>query len=174
LRWFLIAILAYVCLVAGTTLFRPGVLALEIDGHWTAPDLILVLGVFLALNMEPHEIFVAGWCFGLGADLVAVAGRLGTWAILFAVLLYAVSHVRKTVLHGRAAAQFLLCFLAVFVAHWVWYLVTQAFEGVPVRVLRTAEFAALEALYSAFLAPYLFWLFSRLRAPLGLPPPAFE
>lgn len=35
-------------------------------------------------------------------------------------------------------------------------------------VLRSVEEAALDATYSAILAPYVFWLLMRLRGPLGI------
>jgi rod shape-determining protein MreD len=168
-RWVVVAILAYLCLVVQTTLFRPGILAIEIDGHWARPDLILILGVFLALCLEPHEVFVVGWCFGLASDLVGVAGRLGTGALLFCLVLYLISFLRTGVFVARVAVQFLLCLAAVFAVHWGWYVATRYLEAAPLWVGRSAEEASLDALYSAFLAPYLFWLALRLREPLGLP-----
>jgi len=171
-RWLLVAILAYMSVVAEMLLFRPGVLAVQVDGHWARPDLVLVLGVFLALALEAHETFIVGWCLGLASDLVAVAGRLGVGALLFAVVLYVVGLFRKTVVGGRVPAQFLLCFGACFAVHWAWYVATRHLEAAPLWVWRSAEEAALDALYSAFLAPYLFWGLARLRGPLGLAPAA--
>jgi len=168
-RWVVIAILAYVCIVLEALFFRPGLLAIRIDGQWIRPDLLLILGLFLALHLESHEVFVVGWCFGLASDLVSVAGRLGLGAMLFCLVLYLISLLRKGFFGTRVLAQFLLCLGAVFIIHWAWFLATAGLNAAPLRIWQVAEQAALEALYSAFLAPYLFWLFAMLRGPLRLP-----
>jgi rod shape-determining protein MreD len=168
-RWVVIAIVAYVCIVLEALFFRAGLLAIRIDGQWIRPDLLLILGLFLALHLESHEVFVVGWCFGLASDLVSVAGRLGVGALLFCLVLYLISLLRKGVFGTRVLAQFLLCLGAVFLVHGVWYVATRYFEAAPLRIGPSAEQAGLEALYSAFLAPYLFWLFAMLRGPLRLP-----
>jgi cell shape-determining protein MreD len=167
-RWLLVAILAYVAVVAEMLLFRPGVLAVHLDDHWARPDLLLVLGVFLALNLELHETFVVGWCFGLASDLVAVAGRLGVGALLLAVALSLVGLFRKGLFGGRVLGHFLLCLGVCFAVHWAWYVASRYLEAAPLWVGRSAEEAALDALYTALLAPYVFWGMSRLRRPLGL------
>jgi len=168
-RWVVVAILAYVCIVIEQSLFRPGLLAIGIGGFSVRPDLLLVLGVFLALHLESYESFVVGWCFGLASDLVSVTGRLGVGALLFGLVLYLIGFLRKGVFGVRVLAQFLLCLGAVFLVHWVWYIATRYFEAAPLWIGSSAEQAALEAFYSAFLAPYLFWLFAMLRGPLRLP-----
>ena len=169
MRWVVIAILGYVCIVLEALFFRQGLLAIRIDGQWIRPDLLLVLGLFLALHLESHEVFVVGWCFGLASDLVSVAGRLGVGALLFCLVLYLISLLRKGFFGTRVLAQFLLCLGAVFIVHWAWFLATAGLNAAPLRTWQVAEQAALDALYSAFLAPYLFWLFARLRGPLRLP-----
>jgi len=167
-RWFLVVILAYAAIVAEMLLFRPGVLAVQMAGHWARPDLLLVLGVFLALHLESHETFVVAWCFGLAFDLAAVAGRLGVGALLFALVLYLVGLFRKSVVGARVLAQFLLCFGVCLAIHWAWYVAARYLEAAPIKVWRSAEEALLDALYTAFLAPYLFWLFRSLRGALRL------
>jgi len=169
MRWVVVAILAYACIVLEATLFRPGLLAIRIGGLWIRPDLLLILGLFLALHLEPHEVFVVGWCFGLASDLVSVAGRLGLGALVFGLVLYLIGLLRKGFFGTRVLAQFLLCLGAVFLVHWAWFLAAAGLNAAPLRAMQVAEQAALEALYSAFLAPYLFWLFSTLQGPLRLP-----
>ena len=169
MRWFIVAILAYVSILAETTVFRPGALAVALDEHWARPDVLLVLGVFLAMFLEPHEVFVAGWCFGLASDWISVTGRLGVQALLFAAALYVVAYIRGRASRPRVLAQFLVCLGAVFAVHWLWYMATRVLMGGSALVVRSAEEAALDGLYSAVLAPYLFWAFLRLRAPLDLP-----
>ena len=169
MRWVVIAILAYAGIVLEALLFRPGLLAVRIDGQWIRPDLLLVLGLFLALHLESHEVFVVGWCFGLASDLVSVTGRLGLGALEFCLVLYLISLLRKGFFGTRVLAQFFLCLGAVFIVHWAWFLAAAGLNAAPFQIWQVAEQAALEALYSAFLAPYLFWLFAMLQGPLRLP-----
>ena len=172
MRWVVVAILAYACLVVQTAVFRPGLLGLEIRGHEATPDLVLVFGLFIALSFEPYEVFLAGWCLGLGADLIATYPdhRLGLGALLFAVVLYLTSYLQGSLFRGRVVVQFLLSLLVVFVVHWVWGLAARLGAGAALEVGRTAAGAALDGVYSAVLAPYLFWLFFRFKGPLRLPP----
>ncbi len=171
MRWVMVAILGYACLVAETTVFRrSGLLALEIHGHWVRPDLLLVFGVFLALVLEPWEVFVAGWCLGLATDLTAPYGRLGIGALLLAVGLWTLSQLQGSLFRTRVVTQFILTLLVVFTLHWLGETAAQASMGVAPLVSRNAEGALFDAVYSAVLAPYLFWIFFRFRAPLRLPP----
>jgi len=168
MRWLLVAIQAYACLVVETSAFRPGVLAVQVDEHWVRPDLMLVLGMFLAFYFEPGHVFIAGWLLGLASDIVSVAGRLGLKAILFCLALYLVSHMRTNITRTRPLTQFFACLVLVFAVHLVWYVTTLLVSGAGLWLLRSAEASALDALYSAVLAPYLFWLLMLIRAPLGV------
>ena len=168
MRWFLVAILAYACLLVQTALFRPGALALELDDHWARPDLVLTLGLFLALYLRPTEAFVLAWCLGLASDLVSVAGRVGLLALLFCLSLLPASHLRRAVPRDRLLAQFLAALATVFVVHWLWYVAARGLAGSSLALGRSAEEAVFDALYSAALAPYLFILLRWLRSPLRL------
>jgi rod shape-determining protein MreD len=167
-RWLLVAILGYACLVLQTSAFRAGGLAVQIDGHWTRPDLVMILGLFLALRLEPYQVFVIGWCLGLASDLVSVAGRLGLGALLLSLALGLLSLLRDASNPRHVITQFLLAMGAVAATHLVWYLAMRLLEGAPLGIGRSIEQAVLDALYSAVLAPYLFWLLERLRGPLGV------
>lgn len=168
MRWFLLGILAYVLLVVQATLFVPGALAVPVHGHWVRPDLVLVLGVFVALYYKPQVALVAGWCMGLGTDLTAVTGRLGLGALLFAAVLTALSLVRGVLNRGWVLTQSAVAFAAVLVVHTVWYAAARYLGGAEPALLRSMEEAALNAVYSGILAPYLIWLLLRLRGPLGV------
>ena len=168
MRWLLVAIIAYVLLLIETAVFLPGGLAVEVDAHPARPDLVLALGLFLAFFFPPREVFVAGWFLGLASDLVSVAGRLGLKALLFCLVLYLVSHLRGNLPRQRALAQFAAALVTVFAVHGVWHLATAALGGAWPPVLRSAEISFLDALYTAVLAPYLFWILLLLRSPLGL------
>ena len=102
MHWFLVAIMAYLCLVIQTTAFRVGAWRCRSGGHWARPDLLLVVGLFLALFYRPGEVFVAAWCLGLAADMVSGAGRLGLQALEFSTLLVLVSAFREAVPRTRS------------------------------------------------------------------------
>ena len=129
MRWFLVAILGYASLVLQTAAFRPGALAIPIDGYWTRPDLALLLGLFIALYFEPYEVFVAAWCLGLASDVVSVSGRLGLQALVFSLVCLAVSHVRTAFMRTRVLTHFLLSLAVVAAAHLAWYLAAQYDRG---------------------------------------------
>jgi cell shape-determining protein MreD len=168
MRWLLVTILAYGCLVIETAVFRPGGLAVQVDQHWARPDLMLVIGLFLAFYFEPAQVFAAGWCLGLASDLVSVAGRLGLKAMLFCLLLAAVSAIRSEIPRTRIWVQFAAALVLVFVVHLAWYAVTRLASGAGLWLVRSGEEAVLDGLYSAVLAPYLFWGFTALRGPLRI------
>ena len=167
MRWLLVAIIACV-LVMLQGVFAPGGLAIEMDGHPAQPDLLLTLGLFLAFFFPPREVFVAGWFLGLASDLMGNVGRLGLKALLFCLVLYLVSHLRGNLPRQRATVQFAVALVTVFAIHWVWHLATATLGGAWPPVLRSAEISFLDALYTAVLAPYLFWMLLLLRSPLGL------
>ncbi len=168
MRWILVAIVGYVSLVIQTTVFRPGGLAIPIDGHWTRPDLVLIVALFIALYLRRHEVFIATWCLGLGADLVSVSGRLGVLALLYCALLTTLSAVRTGLNRTWVLTQSALTFAAVLVIHFGWYLATRYFSEAPPAILRSMEESVLDAALTAILAPYVFWLLLRLRGPLGI------
>ncbi len=168
MRWILVGIVGYVGLVIQTSVFRPGGLAIPIDGHWTRPDLVLIVALFIALYFQRHEVFIATWCLGLAADLVSVSGRLGVQALLYGALLTALSAVRGSLNRGWVLTQSALTFATVLVIHFGWYVATRYFGGAPAAILRSVEESALDAALTAILAPYVFWLLLRLRGPLGI------
>jgi len=173
-RWLLVAILGYASLAIQTAVFRPGGLALPIDGHWARPDLALVFGLFLALYFRPGEVFVAAWCLGMASDLVAVGGRLGTGALLFCGVLTGLSYLRESLNRRWIFTQSLLAFATVLLIHLAWQMASRYFAGAPLGVLRSVETSVLDAAYAAILAPYLIWLLMRLRGPLGVTVEPYE
>ena len=172
MRWLVVAILAYGCLVLETAVFRPDGLAVQVDQHWARPDLLLVIGLFLAFYFQPMEVFVAGWCLGMASDFTSVAGRLGLKALLFCLLLTAISAIRREIPHTRIWVQFGVALLLVFTVHLAWYAVTRLASGAGLWLARSGEEAMLDGLYSAVLAPYLFWAFTALRGPLRIAVPS--
>ena len=168
MRWLLVAILAYLCLIIEKAVFGAGALAIHVDGHWARPDLMLVMGLFLAFFFEPAEVFIAAWCLGMASDLVPEAGRLGLKALLFSVVLAGISHVRIAFPRTRVWGQFATTLLLVFAVHLAWYVITRLVGGAGLWLGRSAEESFLDAVYSAVLAPYLFWALLLARGPLRI------
>lgn len=170
MRWALIAILAYLAMVVETIVFRSGPLAFHVEGQLIRPDLLLILGVFAALAFEPFEVLVMGWGLGLMADLGARSGWMGVRPLMFAVLLFAGSYLQGAIFRTRVVTQFALTFIAVFTIHWAGSLLGNYHTDLPLAVGSAAELAIFDAIYTAVLAPYVFWLLFLLREPLKLPP----
>lgn len=168
MRWLVAGICGYVALALETAVFRPGLLAIPVAGHWARPDLPLLVALFLALSLEPHQTFAVAWLLGLGADLAGVAGRLGLQATFWSAALAAMGYLRGSIDRTRTRNQMILSFAAVAVLHWAWYSAARLLAGAPFAPLRSAEQALLDALYTAVLAPYVFWGLLRLR-PLMVP-----
>ena len=168
MRWLLLAILAYVLLLVQVTLFVPGLLAVPVHGHWVRPDLVLLAGIFVALYFEPRQTLVAACCFGLAADLAARTGRLGLNALLFAAVLVGLSLIRGVLNRRWVMTQSMVAFAVVLVVHGAGYAAARSLAGAPAAPLRSLEEAALDAVYSGILAPYVIWGLLRLRGPLGV------
>jgi cell shape-determining protein MreD len=168
MRWFLVAILAFVLLVIQTAVFGPGGLAIPVGDHRARPDLLLLVGLFCAFFYRPAEVFVLGWFLGMASDLVSVDGRLGLLALEFSLVLTLVSHFRVALPRGRIVMHFLAALVVVFVVHFVWYIAMRLVDGAWPLVFESAEKALLDAAYSAVLAPYLYWLLLLMKAPLGI------
>ena len=168
MRWLLLAILAYVLLLVQVTLFIPGALAVPVHGHWVRPDLVLLVGVFVALYFEPRQTLVAACAFGLAADLAAVTGRLGLNALLFAAVLVVLSLVRGVLNRRWVMTQSVVAFGVVLLVHAGGYMAARYLAGGAVAPLRSLEEAALDAVYAGILAPYVIWGLLRLRGPLGV------
>jgi rod shape-determining protein MreD len=167
-RWLLLAILAYVLLVAQVTLFVPGALAVPVHGHWVRPDLVLLVGVFVALYFETRQALPAACAFGLALDLATVTGRLGINALLFTAVLTGLSMVRGVLNRRWIMTQSVVAFGVVLVVHAAGYMAARYLGGGAVAPLRSLEEAALDAIYSGVLAPYVIWGLLRLRGPLGV------
>jgi len=165
-RWLLLGILAYIVLVMQTTLFVPGALAVRVHGHWARPDLMLVVGMFVALYFEPKHALAAGCLMGLGCDLAAVGGRLGLMALLFAAALTALASVRSVLNRGWVLTQSACALGLVLAVHGAWYMAVRHLGGADPAPLRSLEEALLDGVYTGILAPYLVWALLRLRGPL--------
>ncbi len=161
MRWYLVAIFAYVLAIVQTTLFDTGLLAFQVFHLFIRPDLLLLLALFVALCVPPGQAFIAAFCLGLMEDLSVHQGPLFVAALLFAGSAYLVSLLRGLLPWERILGQVVLALSAVFLVrlgHQValfWLIESRAGMG------RMLEKALGDAVGSAILAPYLFWLLAR-------------
>lgn len=168
MRWTVFVIIAFVCVILQTTLLR----TVEITGFQGRPvllDLLLILGLFIALNCRPFETVITAWFLGFATDLYSAAGQLGLAAILFAVVLGAISYVRGEILKNRILTQFLIALAVVFLVHLGRYMVLYWMGESSAAFWLAARMSFLDGVYAAILAPYVFWMLGRLRTPLRIP-----
>lgn len=161
MRWTLVVIFAYLLAVLQTTLFAPNLLGLNAFGTSIRPDLLLLLALFLALRVPPGTAFVTGWALGFVEDLGLGQGPLGVTAVVFALMMALLSMAQQVLAPARLVVQVVLA-LAVTVTVRVpqqlilWWLTHS--EG---DFLLALQRGLGDGLYTAILAPYLFWLLSR-------------
>lgn len=160
MRWYLLAIFAYILAVAQTTLFEPRLLGLNAFGVDVRPDLLLLVALFVALNVSPGTAFVAAWALGMveGLSLHAGEGPLGVTALVFALAGWLVCLARPYLASTRILTQVLLALVVVSAVRLpqqmgLLWLTDQSADGL--FLLRRSLG---DAAYSAVLAPYLMWL----------------
>jgi rod shape-determining protein MreD len=164
LRWYLVAIFAYVLIVIQTTLFDTGLLAFKVFDAQIRPDLLLLLAIFIAMRASPVETFVAGWCLGLVEDLTVHQGPIGVAALLFAAVACAAGFFREALAAERILVQVPLALAVVFVVRVPQQMLLLWLGGGSVDIPHTLVRAAGDGAYSALLAPYLFWVLARTAA----------
>jgi rod shape-determining protein MreD len=137
-----------------------------------APSFLLVTAVYYGFRWPTAAAGIAGWTLGLAGDLTSL-GQIGAQSLSLAVVAMAASRLRSVLMTDRPAAQILttgvLGWMAysLILAYGAWRLGSTGWSfGAS---LRTAGYYAL---YSAVLAPYLFWLLERAVPMLGLQPQA--
>ena len=167
MRWYLVVIFAYVLAVMQTTLFAPDLLGLGAFGTAVRPDLLLLVAVFVALRAEPPAVFIAAWCLGLVEDLSFGHGPLGVTAMLFGLAASGVCLLRGLIVPVRILTQVLLALAAVVAVRVPQQMLLWWLTGSRADLLLALQRGCGDALYSAILAPYLFWLLAKLLPKPG-------
>lgn len=161
MRWIPTLILAYLVVLAQTTIAR--VLAFQAGPVGTVmPDLAAVVAVFVALRARSGvDVMLCGWVLGLGVDLTTAGGvgastAVGPMSIFYALCAGCVYRVREAFFHERALTQAFLALMFCLAAHGLWLSVQSLLNyhdmtwGAYLRAL--VQGAAL-ALYTALLMP---------------------
>jgi len=158
MRWYVIAIFAYVFAALESSVFTPGLLAFKIFRAAAQPDLLLVTAVFVALAAERWEdVFIAGWCLGLVADLLA-GTRLGVTATGVALAATGIYFLRSALAYEHPLVQAVLVFIAVLVVRPVQQMILYHLSGSENGIGLALEQGAVDAAYTALVAPVVLWL----------------
>lgn len=163
MRWTLLVIFAYLLAVMQSTLFEPRLLGLGAFGLNIRPDLLLLLALFVALRVDAAAAFLTAWSLGLAESLCLHGGEgpLGVTPLLFALLAWLVCLLRPLVDSTRILVQVLLTLAAVFALRVPQQTVLLWLTGGHIDTAQVLQRGLGDAVYSAVLAPYLFWLLVR-------------
>lgn len=167
MRWAVFAILAGLCLVLQTSL-APHLTVLGVR-----PDWMFVLAVFYAMLGPWPDACIAAWILGLLVDLASANGsgygHIGLFAFTFGGTAWLILQVRELIFPEHWLAHTVLTFLGALLVQLAvaLYRKLTAPPG-PSPVTGLWSYAALTALYTAFWAPYLHWVLTRLRSLTGL------
>lgn len=134
------------------------------------PSFLLVTAVYYGFRWPAAEAGIAGWALGLAADLTSL-GPIGAHSLSFALVAMVASRLRNIVMTDHPLAQILVTGLlgwlaySLIFAHGAWRDSWSVWSfGLSLKR------AGWVALYTAVLAPYLFWLLERAVPLLSLQP----
>jgi rod shape-determining protein MreD len=163
-RWFGLVIVTIVVAAGQTTV-----------GHLMAinkvtPSFLLIAAVYYGFRWPTAEAGIAGWALGLAADLTGIT-PIGSQSLTYALAAMSASRLRLVLMTNHPMAQILVTGILGWLAYSV-VSVHGAWQG-GWKVWSfgaSLERAGWVALYTAVLAPYLFWLLERFVPLLGLQP----
>ncbi len=164
MHWFGLVIVTIVVAAAQTSIGS----LMAIKG--VPPSFLLVAAVYYGFRWPASEAGIAGWALGLAADLTSI-GPIGAHSLTFALAAMVASQLRNVLMTNHPVAQILVTGLLGWLAYGLIFMYGK-WQGVwPAWSLGTClRSAGAYALYSAVLAPYLFWLLERAVPLLGLQP----
>ena len=125
MRWIPFLILAYVVVLAQTTLGRVLVFTTQAVGS-IGPDLMALVAVFVAFYVRGWaDAMLAGWVLGMTLDLSTAGGAgsvtaLGPMSIAYALAAGLIYRIREAFFRERALTQTLLAWLFCLVTHGLW------------------------------------------------------
>ncbi len=138
--------------------------------NMVAPSFLLVTAVYYGFRWSATEAGIAGWALGLAADLTG-ASPIGAHSLCFALAAVIASRLRSVVMTDHPLAQMLVTGLLGWLAYSVIFTHAAWRDGWTTWSFGLSlKRAGWVALYTALLAPYLFWLLERAVPLLGLQP----
>ncbi len=174
MRWIPFVILAYLVLLAQTTLGQ--LLAFTVRSVGTVvPDMAAVLAVFVALYVRTSlDAMIAGWILGFFVDLLAggpggTVSAVGPMAIAYSLAGGLVFSLRDAFFRERASARLILTLIFCILAHVMW-VTMQSILAMSIMTWgdysRLLLQACLLGVYTSVIAPLLCVLFDRTRGLL--------
>ncbi len=173
MNWIAYAIVLYGLAALQTTL------AAVVEIRSVRPDLLLLAAAYYALAARPGDALLAGWLAGLVSDLCGMGlvqgNNVGVGALSFGLAAWVVVKARDLTFREHLGVYLMI------VSGWSVLATTAATGWLAWRTgtwggsdgLSAGSVAATafwNALYCAFLAPYVHWLLRRFRWRLGLNP----
>ncbi|MCD4825132.1 MAG: rod shape-determining protein MreD [Phycisphaerae bacterium] len=179
MRWIPFLIFAWLFILIQMTLGK--ILTFDrLEMGPVGPDLLALMAVFVAMNVRNViDGMLAGWALGFLLDLTTAGGAggvtcVGPMAISYAVGVWMVFRLRETVFLDRALPQIVFAGLFCLVTHVLW-VTAQSVLGSGEMSLGDYGGAILQvlicSLYTALLMPLVYFLLSRIRGWLIIPPP---
>jgi len=163
MREALLVAIGYLLLVLQVTICP----AIAVTSAGIQPDLVVLAMVFLALYARSPYAFLGCTALGLARDLAA-SGPLGPFTIVYTVIGYVLSRLRRNLYRENIVILMLVVLLAAAVSNWA----AEALGLVVARQGANPFHMALKALavglYSALLTPPLFWMLRRVARVLGM------
>ncbi|MCS7034869.1 MAG: rod shape-determining protein MreD [Phycisphaerae bacterium] len=127
-----------------------------------APNLVLIVVVFLSLFSSRDSALLACFLLGLMQDLLTQQ-TLGLYALAYGLLALALSAAGSVLYREHPATHAATALVGSIFSSLILMIHGAIFGGGP-----TVGAAAAEALLSGLLAPVLIWLLQKLRPTLGL------
>jgi uncharacterized membrane protein len=171
MRWILLVIGIWVLVIVQTTMGQ----ILTFETRWLGaigPDLLASLAVFVALYAQnAADTMIAAFLLGFALDATAFGGSggmavIGPMAIAYGLAARALFAVREAFFRQRVLARIVLTLLFCLFAHGLW-VTSQAILAGSAEAWSNYGRMLLQAsaisVYSAALAPGMFWVFDRLR-----------
>jgi rod shape-determining protein MreD len=162
MRWLAYLILSYLAL--GVQLALSGYV--EIGG--AAPNLILLVVIFLAVNAPREQALLGAFLLGLMQDMLTLH-PIGTWAVAYGLVAMFVVSMQEVVYRDHPLTHFslallggILCGVVLTFHEWVYPMLHGKGAGQGGAV---SLFAG--ALYTAVLAPIVLGILQRMKTTFG-------
>ncbi len=170
MRWIPFILIAYMVVllqtsVTGLLMFSAGSIGS------VGPDLLAMLAVFVAITARQSvEVMLAAWVLGFAADLTAGGGAgavtaIGPMSISYVLAAGMVFQVREAFFRERTFTKVMLVLAFCLLAHPMW-VTLQTLRSIGAMSWGDYGRLLLQALllsaYTAVLAPFAFFVFSRM------------
>ena len=179
MRWIVLILLGWAGVLLQTTFGEVWAIDRMAIGS-IAPDLLACLAVFCTLYVDrAANAMIAAWILGLMLDLATAGGPgvavVGPMAISYCIVARGLFSIREALFRRRISTRMLLTLVFCLATHPLWVTV-QSILAMGVtgwgEYLRMLVQALCISIYTALVAPLVFWLLDKaaswlLVAPVG-------